>query len=91
VHVSLSGFGAGHGGFPLRYPYTDQVGPDAPVKARESGDDTVHYSTLASFFDANADGVSPAEQVDIVRTLHGGATYRGGGGAAAEWSLELAR
>lgn len=45
---------------------------------------------LGQFFADNADGIEPEEQAQIVLTLARGETYRGGGGAAGEWSVALA-
>jgi hypothetical protein len=71
----------------MPYPWTPEIGPGLIVTARLDDDETV-TSTLEQFFDANADGIDPAERFDIVRTLGAGQVYRGGGGAAPEWSLE---
>jgi hypothetical protein len=46
--------------------------------------------TLREFFEANVYGIDDDEAADIRRSLARDGLYRGGGGAAAEWTIRVA-
>ena len=45
---------------------------------------------LADFLDVNRDGIEEDEAALIITAIERGEEYRGGGGAAAEWTVRRA-
>lgn len=55
-----------------------------------AGSDDEWTGTLVDFIAANRDGIDLDERLLIAETLAAGGEYRGGGGAAAEWTVRSA-
>jgi len=54
------------------------------------GDGSPFVTWLADFLAANRDGIEPDEAAEIVAAVERGEEYRGGGGAAAKWTVRRA-
>lgn len=55
----------------------------------EAGEEPLHL-TLGDLIDANADAMDATDGEEIAGMIRTGATYHGGGGAAAAWSVTAA-
>lgn len=55
------------------------------------GTDDAWIGTLEQFFADNEDGIGASEQMDVRDVLAAGRVYHGGGGAAAAWTIEVAK
>lgn len=73
-------------------PYTDDVGPETPVKLSWPDAPAVGEFELAMFFeDDDAACLNAYDQRRLILTIGRGETFRGGRDGAHEWSLEMAR